>query len=52
MPLAAIIASGGVASLEHVASLITLGKAIDGVIIGKAFYDGKLSLAAVLKITA
>jgi len=35
--------------LEHVKSLRALGKAVEGVIIGKAFYDGKLSLADVLK---
>jgi len=49
VPQAGIIASGGVATLEHVKSLHALGKAVEGVIIGKAFYDGKLSLADVLK---
>jgi phosphoribosylformimino-5-aminoimidazole carboxamide ribotide isomerase len=49
VPQAGIIASGGVATLEHVQSLRVLGKAIEGVIIGKAFYDGKLSLVDVLR---
>jgi phosphoribosylformimino-5-aminoimidazole carboxamide ribotide isomerase len=52
VPQAAIIASGGIATLEHVQSLHALGKAIDGVIIGKALYDGKLSLADVLRTGA
>jgi phosphoribosylformimino-5-aminoimidazole carboxamide ribotide isomerase len=50
VPQVGIIASGGVANLEHVQSLHALGKAIDGVIIGKAFYDGKLSLADALRV--
>jgi phosphoribosylformimino-5-aminoimidazole carboxamide ribotide isomerase len=48
VPQARIIASGGVANIEHIQSLRTLGKAIDGVIIGKALYDGKLKLADAL----
>jgi phosphoribosylformimino-5-aminoimidazole carboxamide ribotide isomerase len=52
VPGMAIIASGGVATVAHVESLATLGKAIDGVIIGKAFYDGKLKLADVLRAAA
>ncbi len=50
VPDAAIIASGGVATVAHVESLLTLGKAIDGVIIGKAIYDGKLKLEDVLRV--
>jgi len=49
VPRARIIASGGVANIEHIASLRTLGEAIDGVIIGKALYDGKLKLADALR---
>jgi phosphoribosylformimino-5-aminoimidazole carboxamide ribotide isomerase len=52
IPQVGIIASGGVATLEHVQSLHALGPAIDGVIIGKAFYDGKLSLSEVLRADA
>jgi phosphoribosylformimino-5-aminoimidazole carboxamide ribotide isomerase len=52
VPHTGIIASGGVATLDHVESLHALGKAIDGVIIGKALYDGKLSLAEVVRLAA
>lgn len=43
-----IIASGGVATVEHVRALCALGGKVDGAIIGKAFYDGKLKLTDVL----
>jgi phosphoribosylformimino-5-aminoimidazole carboxamide ribotide isomerase len=49
VPQVAIIASGGVATVAHVESLAGFGKSIDGVIIGKAIYDGKLNLADALK---
>ncbi len=49
VPQARIIASGGVATLEHVKSLRALGETIDGVIIGKALYDGKLKLTDVIQ---
>jgi phosphoribosylformimino-5-aminoimidazole carboxamide ribotide isomerase len=49
VPKARIIASGGVATLEHIQSLRALGDSIEGVIIGKALYDGKLSLADALR---
>jgi phosphoribosylformimino-5-aminoimidazole carboxamide ribotide isomerase len=49
VPQTAIIASGGVATVAHVMSLLELGKSIDGVIIGKALYDGKLKLADVVR---
>jgi phosphoribosylformimino-5-aminoimidazole carboxamide ribotide isomerase len=52
VPETAIIASGGVANLNHVQSLRALGKAIGGVIIGKALYDGKLNLADALRAAA
>jgi phosphoribosylformimino-5-aminoimidazole carboxamide ribotide isomerase len=52
VPEAAIIASGGVATLAHIESLVALGKRIDGAIIGKAFYDGKLKLADALRAAA
>ena len=45
VPELAMIASGGVATLGHVESLKALGTTIEGVIIGKALYDGKLKLA-------
>lgn len=41
-----VIASGGVASAAHVAALAALGKPnLAGVIVGKALYEGKISLA-------
>ena len=50
VPEVDLIASGGVATLAHVESLRDLGGRIDGVIIGKALYDGKLKLADVLRV--
>ncbi len=52
VPEVGIIASGGVANIEHIQSLRTLGEAVDGVIIGKALYDGKLKLADALRAAA
>jgi phosphoribosylformimino-5-aminoimidazole carboxamide ribotide isomerase len=52
VPETAIIASGGVATAEHIRSLRDLGERIDGVIIGKAFYDGRLTLEEALAIAA
>lgn len=44
-----IIASGGVSSLSHIKALQELEETgVAGIIIGKALYDGKLSLAEVL----
>ncbi len=46
-----IIASGGVASLKDLAKLKSLEKkGLSGVIIGKALYEGKFTLAEALKI--
>jgi phosphoribosylformimino-5-aminoimidazole carboxamide ribotide isomerase len=45
VPKVGLIASGGVASVLHVASLAGMGKAVTGAIIGKAIYEGKLKLA-------
>jgi phosphoribosylformimino-5-aminoimidazole carboxamide ribotide isomerase len=50
VPQIDIIASGGVATLGHIESLHALGDRINGVIIGKALYDGKLKLADAVKI--
>ena len=52
VPEVGIIASGGVATLAHVESLRGLAAKIDGVIIGKALYDGKLSLVDALRCAA
>ncbi len=42
----AVIASGGVSSIEHIRRLAAIG--VEGVIIGKALYTGLLDLRAVL----
>ncbi|MCE0482687.1 MAG: 1-(5-phosphoribosyl)-5-[(5-phosphoribosylamino)methylideneamino]imidazole-4-carboxamide isomerase [Methylacidiphilales bacterium] len=47
-----LIASGGVATLDHLHSLRGLEARIAGVIIGKALYDGKLNLADALRAVA
>ena len=44
VPDVSLIASGGIATLGHVKSLASLGRRLDGAIIGKALYDGKLNL--------
>jgi phosphoribosylformimino-5-aminoimidazole carboxamide ribotide isomerase len=49
VPQIDLIASGGVASLAHVESLRGLGRRIEGVIIGKALYDGKLTVADAIR---
>ena len=49
VPEVDLIASGGVATLEHVASLRRLEARVGGVIIGKAIYDGKLTVAEAIK---
>ena len=38
----AVLASGGIASLEHIRSLVETG--VEGGIVGRAFYDGTMSL--------
>lgn len=40
-----IIASGGVSSLEDIRDLHTLGAQIEGVIVGRALYEGSFTLA-------
>jgi len=46
-----IIASGGVASLKDLIKLKNLqNKGLSGVIIGKALYEGKFTLAEALKL--
>jgi phosphoribosylformimino-5-aminoimidazole carboxamide ribotide isomerase len=39
-----IIASGGVASLDDIADLRSIGRQVEGVIIGTALYEGKFTL--------
>ena len=50
VPADAIIASGGVATLEHIESLCATGRRRSaGAIVGKAIYDGKLTVADAIK---
>jgi phosphoribosylformimino-5-aminoimidazole carboxamide ribotide isomerase len=47
-----VIASGGVASIEDVRNCLALTeKGVVGVIIGRAIYDGRLSLSQALSAT-
>jgi len=43
-----VIASGGISRVEDIMALRALGSRIEGVIIGKALYEGKLTLAAAI----
>jgi phosphoribosylformimino-5-aminoimidazole carboxamide ribotide isomerase len=43
-----VIASGGITSLEDLRAVQSIGPKIEGAIIGKALYDGKLDLQAAL----
>ena len=47
---AAIIASGGVASLEHLRRLASIG--VEGAILGRALYDGRVELSEAVKAVA
>jgi phosphoribosylformimino-5-aminoimidazole carboxamide ribotide isomerase len=49
VPEVGLIASGGVATLDHIVSLCKLDARIEGVIIGKAIYDGKITVADAIK---
>ncbi|MBM36460.1 MAG: 1-(5-phosphoribosyl)-5-[(5-phosphoribosylamino)methylideneamino]imidazole-4-carboxamide isomerase [Acidimicrobiaceae bacterium] len=47
-----VIASGGVGSLQHIADLVRLrveGKALAGVVVGKAIHDGTIGVPAALE---
>jgi phosphoribosylformimino-5-aminoimidazole carboxamide ribotide isomerase len=49
-----VIASGGVGSLAHLAALkdAAQGTRIEGVIVGRALYDGRVDPAAALSLLA
>ena len=47
-----VIASGGITSPEDIRAIKALGPGVTGAIVGKALYDGKLSLAAALEAAA
>jgi phosphoribosylformimino-5-aminoimidazole carboxamide ribotide isomerase len=46
---AAVIASGGVGTLEHVIAAATTGGGVDGLIIGKALYEGRFTVRQALQ---
>ena len=51
LPDSRFIASGGIGSASHLQSLVGLKKNnLDGVIVGKALYDGRLSYAELIKL--
>jgi len=43
-----VIASGGITSIEDLRAVQSLGPRIEGAIVGKALYDGKLDYRAAL----
>ena len=45
-----VIASGGVGSLDHLQALATTAPMLDGVIVGRALYDGRVDLAEALAL--
>jgi len=46
-----IIASGGVGSIEDIKKLLTLSKyGVEGIIVGRAIYDGDINLSEAIKI--
>lgn len=47
-----VIASGGISKLEDLRAVQTLGPRIEGAIVGKALYDGKLDLRSAIAATA
>jgi phosphoribosylformimino-5-aminoimidazole carboxamide ribotide isomerase len=47
-----VIASGGVGSIKDIENLIAANEPnIEGVVIGRAFYDGRIDVAAALAMT-
>jgi len=48
----AVIASGGVAGAEDVAALASLGPLVQGAILGRALYDGELTVREAVRAAA
>jgi phosphoribosylformimino-5-aminoimidazole carboxamide ribotide isomerase len=47
-----VIASGGVSSMEDLRALKTCGAPLDGVISGRALYDGRIDVAEAVSVLA
>ena len=47
-----VIASGGIAGLDDLAALKASGAPLDGAIVGRALYEGRLDLAAAVRLMA
>lgn len=47
-----VIASGGIARIEDIVALKAMGAKLEGVIVGKALYDGHLDFSAALEAAA
>ncbi len=47
-----VIASGGVASLDDLVALKAADAPIEGVVVGRALYDGRIEPAAALALMA
>jgi phosphoribosylformimino-5-aminoimidazole carboxamide ribotide isomerase len=47
-----VIASGGITRVEDLRGIKALGSKVEGAIVGKALYDGKLDLAAAIAATS
>jgi len=45
-----IIASGGISRVEDILAVRSLGPRIEGAIVGKALYDGKLDLRTAIAV--
>ena len=45
-----VIASGGVSSMADLAALRTCGAPLDGVITGRALYDGRIDIAGAVRL--
>ncbi len=47
-----VIASGGISTIDDIHAIKALGSKVEGAIVGKALYDGKLDLRAALEAAA
>ena len=48
-----VVAAGGVGSLEHVRAVLSIGHPrLEGVVVGRALYEGKVDLREALSLSA